>query len=189
MTLPGTEDEPAMTPDRRATNVKGRGQAAALVTPAASWASSPGVRRSMRANRPKDTSPEVAVRKELHSAGFRFRKHLRPVSGLRCTADIAFTRWKLAVFVDGCFWHGCPEHKTTRPVANAAWWAAKLDGNIARDRANDARLRAEGWTVMRVWEHESTHAIVDAVIRCLRRLERSDVGSIGLRRAGRREDR
>jgi DNA mismatch endonuclease (patch repair protein) len=126
----------------------------------------------MRANRAKDTAPEVAVRSELHRAGLRFRKHYRPTRGLRCEVDIAFTRWKLAVLIDGCFWHGCSEHKTTRPVTNRAWWAAKLDGNVARDRANDARLRADGWTVLRCWEHEKTETVVDQVVASLRRLQR-----------------
>jgi DNA mismatch endonuclease (patch repair protein) len=125
----------------------------------------------MSANRPKDTAPEVAVRSELHRAGLRFRKHLKPIPRIRCEVDIAFTRWKLAVFVDGCFWHGCPQHKTTRPVKNAAWWSAKLDGNVVRDRANDARLSADGWTVLRCWEHESTVAVVQRVIHELERIQ------------------
>jgi DNA mismatch endonuclease (patch repair protein) len=102
--------------------------------------------------------------------------------------DIAFTRWKLAVLIDGCFWHGCPEHKTTRPVTNGAWWAAKLDGNVARDRANDARLRAEGWTVLRCWEHEPTKAVVHQVVTSLRRLQEASAPA-GVRPAGRTADR
>ena len=124
-----------------------------------SWASSVGVRRSMQSNRPRDTRPEVALRSELHAAGLRFRKHYRPVKGLRCEVDIAFTRWRVAVLLDGCFWHGCPVH-ATRPTTNREWWAAKLDGNVARDRRNDQALSAAGWIVLRFWEHEPRDEVV-----------------------------
>ena len=133
--------------------VEGALRSAPPSAPEVSWASSPGVRKSMQANRPKDTAVELAVRSALHRAGLRFRKHVRPVEGLKCQADVVFRKERLAVFVDGCFWHGCPEH-ATRPVANGAWWAAKLDRTIERDRANRAALEAAGWTVLRIWEHE-----------------------------------
>jgi DNA mismatch endonuclease (patch repair protein) len=127
-----------------------------------SWASSEGVRRSMQSNRPRDTRPEVALRSALHAAGLRFRKHYRPVKGSRCEVDVAFTRWKVAVQFDGCFWHGCPQH-ATRPATNEAWWAAKLDANIARDRRNDELLTHAGWKVLRFWEHEQVDHIVATV--------------------------
>ena len=127
-----------------------------------SWASSEGVRRSMQSNRPRDTRPERALRSALHAAGLRFRKHYRPVKGWRCEVDIAFTRWKIAVQLDGCFWHGCPQH-ATRPATNEAWWAAKLDANIVRDRRNDQLLTDAGWTVLRFWEHEQMNQIVTTV--------------------------
>jgi len=117
----------------------------------------------MQSNRPRDTRPEIALRSGLHAAGLRFRKHYRPLQGSRCDVDVAFTRWRVAVLLDGCFWHGCPEH-ATRPATNEEWWAAKLDGNIARDRRTDQMLRDEGWTVLRFWEHEATEDIVTRVV-------------------------
>lgn len=118
-----------------------------------SWASSESVRRSMRSNRGRDTSPELAVRRLLHARGLRYRVDRRPVRTLRRRADIVFTRGRVAVFIDGCFWHGCPEHYT-RPAANEQFWAQKVAANIARDTDTNARLISEGWTVIRVWEHE-----------------------------------
>lgn len=109
----------------------------------------------MQSNRPRTTKPETTLRAALHREGLRFRKHLRPVRGSRQEVDIAFTRVKLAVFVDGCFWHGCPAHATF-PVTNQAWWAAKLANNRERDRRFNELLKQDGWTVMRLWEHEST---------------------------------
>lgn len=101
----------------------------------------------------RDTEPELLLRRELHRRGFRYRVD-QPLPGMpRRRADILFTRAKVAVFVDGCFWHGCPEHKTS-PVNNAAWWTAKLARNVERDRETDAHLSALGWRVLRVWEHE-----------------------------------
>ncbi|GAA5161349.1 very short patch repair endonuclease [Ornithinimicrobium tianjinense] len=101
----------------------------------------------------RDTAPEVALRRALHAQGRRFRV-VYPVPGnRRRTIDIAFTRAKVAVFVDGCFWHGCPEHGT-QPRANSGWWAAKLAANRARDEDTDRLLREAGWRVIRVWEHE-----------------------------------
>jgi DNA mismatch endonuclease, patch repair protein len=132
-----------------------------------SWASSPGVRRSMQSNRPRDTTPEVAVRQALHRLGLRYRTHLRPIAGDRCQVDVAFTRWRVAVFVDGCFWHGCPQH-ATRPATNREWWGSKLDNNVARDRRTDERLQAAGWTVLRYWEHMPVDEVVQDVCRALR---------------------
>lgn len=107
----------------------------------------------MRANRGKDTAPELALRSELHSRGLRYRVHVRPLKALRCQADIVFSRAKVAVFVDGCWWHGCQEHRSL-PAANREWWKVKIDRNIARDRRNDVALTNAGWSVVRVWEHE-----------------------------------
>lgn len=108
----------------------------------------------MRANRSVDTLPELAVRRAVYARGLRYRKHLAPLAGLRCKADIVFSSARVAVFVDGCFWHRCPEHGEL-PKANRAWWEAKLARTWERDRANDLALRSAGWTVVRVWEHES----------------------------------
>ncbi|MET9405536.1 very short patch repair endonuclease [Streptomyces sp. NPDC002935] len=103
----------------------------------------------------RDTAPEIAVRRLLHSSGLRYRVNV-PVPGLpRRTIDIVFGKAKIAIFMDGCFWHGCPEH-ATHPKANAEWWRAKLDKNMARDRETTDHLLAAGWTVLRFWEHESS---------------------------------
>ncbi|MDO4242831.1 MAG: very short patch repair endonuclease [Actinomyces sp.] len=104
----------------------------------------------------RDTSPEMALRRALHATGLRFRVQYI-VPGLpRRRVDIAFTRWKVAVQVDGCFWHGCPEHGR-RPDRNSEWWQWKIARNQARDSDTDARLAELGWTVIHVWEHEDTH--------------------------------
>jgi len=108
----------------------------------------------MRANRGRDTRPEIALRSELHRLGLRFRVHRRPVADLRATADIVFGQGRVAVFVDGCFWHRCPLHATV-PKANGEWWAEKLRANVERDRRTSGELRARGWCVIRIWEHES----------------------------------
>lgn len=107
----------------------------------------------MRANRGRDTGPEMAVRRALHARGLRYRvDHPLPFDRRR-RADIVFTRAKVAVFIDGCFWHGCPEHGTT-PRTNTAFWAAKIARNRERDEDTTGRLEALGWTVLRFWEHE-----------------------------------
>lgn len=116
----------------------------------------------MQANRGSDTRPEVALRSELHRRGLRFRKATAPASGVRCRADLVFTRVRVAVFVDGCFWHRCPLHGT-QPQTNSEYWQAKLDGNVARDRRNDRALLDSGWVVVRVWEHEAVAAAADRV--------------------------
>lgn len=95
----------------------------------------------------------MALRSALHRSGLRFRKHVRPLSSLRCTADAVFPRERVAVFSDGCWWHRCPVHSTI-PKANGDWWSQKLDRNFERDRRNDAALELAGWAVVRVWEHE-----------------------------------
>jgi DNA mismatch endonuclease, patch repair protein len=119
-----------------------------------SWASSPAVRNVMRANRGRDTKPELALRSAIHALGLRYRVGLRPIPEIRRTADIVFTKAKVAVFLDGCFWHGCPEHH--RPAKkNSEFWTAKITGNITRDANTDACLRQAGWRVIRVWEHEN----------------------------------
>ena len=105
------------------------------------------------------TKPELALRRELHRRGLRYRVN-HP--GLPGRPDIALTRARIAVFVDGCFWHRCPDHGTM-PRNNRAWWQANLDRNVARDRAKDAALADWGWAVMHVWEHESPAAAADRI--------------------------
>lgn len=108
----------------------------------------------MRANRGRNTGPEVTLRSALHRAGLRFRKDLRMVVGETAVRpDIVFTRNHVAVFVDGCFWHGCPQHGEM-PVSNREFWEAKISGTRDRDARQTAALEAAGWTVLRVWEHE-----------------------------------
>jgi DNA mismatch endonuclease (patch repair protein) len=126
----------------------------------------------MQGNRAEDTRPEVAVRSAVHALGLRFRKHVAPVRGLRCRADLVFARQRVAVFVDGCFWHGCPEHGVS-PRTNSSYWQAKLGGNVDRDRRNDAVLGEAGWTVVRVWEHEDPRAAALRIASCLQAAEAS----------------
>lgn len=122
----------------------------------------------MRANRRRDTMPELALRSALHAQGMRFRVDypVRATGRRPIRADVAFTRRKLAIFVDGCFWHGCPAH-ATHPKTNAAYWGPKLAENIARDARTTRALEDEGWTVIRIWEHEDTAAAVASVTHAL----------------------
>lgn len=108
----------------------------------------------MQANRSRDTGPELALRSALHRRGLRFRVHRPVVEGLRSRPDIVFSRARVAVFVDGCFWHSCPIH-STQPAANGDWWRDKLATNVARDHRCDTALREAGWLPFRVWEHEN----------------------------------
>ncbi|MFD8259847.1 very short patch repair endonuclease [Streptomyces griseoluteus] len=110
----------------------------------------------------KDTNAELAVRRLLHAAGLRYRVEY-PVPGMaRRRIDVAFTRTRIAVLIDGCFWHGCPQH-ATQPKANAEWWRRKLDRNMARDRETTEHLTALGWMVLRFWEHEAPEDVVARV--------------------------
>jgi DNA mismatch endonuclease (patch repair protein) len=110
----------------------------------------------------KDNVRERSLRSELHARGLRFRLHQSVLKGLRRTVDIAFPASRTAVFMDGCFWHSCPEHRTW-PKSNAAWWRQKIEANVARDRDTDARLQADGWLVLRVWEHEPLSMAADRI--------------------------
>ncbi|WP_313788346.1 very short patch repair endonuclease [Subtercola endophyticus] len=127
-----------------------------------SWASSEGSRRSMLANRSRDTKPELAVRRALHAAGFRYRVDASPTRNLRSRADIVFTKQKIAVFIDGCFWHGCPIHATI-PKRNADYWVPKLRRNVERDLETTRKLESLGWVVLRFWEHERVDDIVKLI--------------------------
>lgn len=129
-------------------------------------ASSEVLSARMSATKRRDTAPEMLLRRELHRRGRRFRVVLKVPGNNRRTIDIAFPKQKLAVFVDGCFWHGCPDHGT-QPSANAEWWSAKLAANRARDEDTDRLLQNAGWNVIRVWEHEESHSAADRVIRAL----------------------
>lgn len=142
--------------------------------PVESWATTPATRAVMRANRSRDTQPEMALRRELHAQGLRYRVHRRPLPDLRRSADIVFGPSRVAVFVNGCFWHGCPEHGTS-PKANSQYWLPKLRRNAERDRETDERLQAAGWLVIRVWEHEDPVSAAGKIVAAVkdpgRRLE------------------
>jgi DNA mismatch endonuclease (patch repair protein) len=116
---------------------------------ASSTASSDAVRRRMQAQRTRDTSPELAIRRVLHARGLRYRVDHAPVTGLRRRADVVFARARLAVFIDGCFWHGCPDHGRT-PRTNSYYWAAKIAANRARDEDTTMRMTQQGWRVLRI---------------------------------------
>ncbi|MFE5971821.1 very short patch repair endonuclease [Streptomyces sp. NPDC056460] len=122
--------------------------------PAGSWASSAARRRNMQAIRSRDTKPEQQVRRLLHAQGLRYRVAAKPLPGLRRTADIIFRPVKVAVFIDGCYWHGCPEHYVA-PRTNPGYWSDKVARNMTRDSDTNQRLEEAGWTVLRFWEHES----------------------------------
>lgn len=121
----------------------------------------------MQANKGRDTLPELALRRAVHARGLRYRVSTRPLPSLRRTADMVFSRAKVAVFLDGCFWHGCPEHHTVAK-ANSAYWADKVETNRRRDRETDDRLLANGWLVVRIWEHEDIASAADRVEQVVR---------------------
>jgi DNA mismatch endonuclease, patch repair protein len=131
-------------------------------------ASSPGRAANMRAIRRTNTKPELALRSALHRQGYRFRKDYRLDldAGARVRPDIAFTARRVAVFVDGCFWHACPEHGRN-PEVNEWYWAPKLRRTVERDRAADAALTAAGWRVVRIWEHVPLTEAIAAVTAAL----------------------
>lgn len=143
-----------------------------------SWASSPAVRRVMQGNRSRDTKPEIAVRCAVHAMGMRYRVSTRPLPDVRRTADLVFRRTKVAVFVDGCFWHGCPKHHAP-PKTNAGYWATKIDGNRVRDRNTTALLRAAGWAVLRFWSHEDPISVAGRIVDVVQRRSALCCRSIG----------
>ncbi len=123
----------------------------------------------MRGIKRRDTTPELALRSELHRRGFRFKVD-RPIAvegGRPVRPDVVFSRQRLAVFVDGCFWHGCPKHAAV-PAKNADYWGLKIARNIERDGEQDSRLKNAGWTVVRIWEHVDFRQAADAVEKRLR---------------------
>lgn len=124
----------------------------------------------MRGNRGRDTKPELALRSAVHAMGFRYRVNARPIPTLRRTADLVFTRAHVAVFLDGCYWHGCADHY--RPSrTNSNFWSKKIADNRARDAETDRLLNAEGWLVMRFWEHDDVRDAAGRIadtVRCRR---------------------
>lgn len=134
----------------------------------------------MEANRRSNTTPERLLRSALHARGLRYRKDRRlDIGGRRVRPDLVFGPARVAVFVDGCFWHRCPIH-ATHPVANADYWQAKFDRNVERDRADDAALSDAGWTVLRIWEHEDPADAAERIEGAIRARR-----APGLRPAGR----
>src|SRR4051794_29494420 len=126
-----------------------------------------GRSRNMQANRRVNTKPELALRSALHRLGYRYRKDFPiAVGNVKVRPDIVFTARRVAVFVDGCFWHVCPEHGR-QPTTNEWYWTPKLRRNVERDRAADAALTASGWRVVRLWEHEPLPSAIDKVIEVL----------------------
>jgi len=123
----------------------------------------------MRGNRRRDTRPELAIRRLAHAAGLRYRVDYAPLSDhRRLRADMVFQRARVAVFVDGCFWHGCPHHH--RPSrTNAEFWSKKVEDNQIRDAKTDALLQDAGWTVLRFWEHESPQMVAARIADEVRR--------------------
>ncbi|MDO8309008.1 MAG: very short patch repair endonuclease [Actinomycetota bacterium] len=140
-----------------------------------SWASTPGRRRIMQSIKSRDTEPEMALRRILHAMGLRYRVNRRPLPGVRRTADLVFSPAKVAVFMDGCFWHHCPDHAAD-PKTNSEYWKPKLERNVERDRETDSLLDSEGWLSVRVWEHEDPRAAAKRVARIVRQRRKSHAG-------------
>ncbi|MGH3609865.1 MAG: very short patch repair endonuclease [Pseudonocardiaceae bacterium] len=128
--------------------------------------SSVAVRLRLQRQPSRDTPVEVAFRQLLHRRGLRFRVHRRPLPQLARVADVVFPRHRVAVFVDGCFWHGCPEHLMW-PKSNAAWGRDKITGNQRRDHDTDVRLAESGWAVFRTWEHDDPSVAAEALAALL----------------------
>jgi DNA mismatch endonuclease, patch repair protein len=135
---------------------------------AGSWASSPSVRRTMQSNRKWNTKPELAVRRALHKLGLRYRIHTTPGQAASCIADVVFPTERVAVFIDGCFWHGCNLH-TVPPRTNQEYWVHKIQGNRRRDAETDRQLADAGWLSIRVWEHEDPKRAADRISHEIRR--------------------
>lgn len=132
-----------------------------------SFASSEETRRRMQAVRRRDTPAEVAIRSLLHREGFRYRVDRAPIASIRRRADIVFAATRVAVFIDGCFWHGCPLHATW-PKANAGWWRSKIQTTRQRDEETTKKLAEAGWAVLRVWTHERSEEVVERIASLVR---------------------
>ncbi|MFJ7331087.1 very short patch repair endonuclease [Streptomyces cyaneofuscatus] len=135
--------------------------------PEGSWASSAARRRNMQAIRSRDTKPERLIRQLVHANGLRYRVATRPLPDLRRTADLVFRPAKVAVFIDGCYWHGCPEHYVS-PRTNPGYWSDKVARNMARDRDTDKHLQEAGWLVMRFWEHQDSDTCALTIVNTVR---------------------
>ncbi|WP_428342366.1 very short patch repair endonuclease [Mycobacterium sp.] len=146
------------------------GVGAPTANPRPTYVTTPGRSRNMTAIRRRDTKPEVRLRSALHRLGYRFRKdHPIRIDEKLIRPDIAFTKRRVAVFVDGCFWHCCPEHGR-QPSANSEYWSPKLEGNVRRDRGQTTALQSAGWMVLRFWEHEEQGSVVATIKHALETL-------------------
>lgn len=145
---------------------------------------SPGYPRSrvMSRIKGKNTGPEVRLRAALHARGVRFRlgQRVDVAAGRPINADLVFKGARVAVFVDGCFWHGCTAH-CRMPSSNVEYWERKIDRNVARDRETDARLHSAGWRVVRVWEHADAASSADEIVAVLRETRESSSRSVVVR--------
>ncbi|MBB1155952.1 MULTISPECIES: very short patch repair endonuclease [Amycolatopsis] len=137
------------------------------MTPVERLETTSAVSARMSKQKSRNTGIEMALRKILHAAGYRYRVHRRPVKGVRREADLVFGPARVAVFVDGCFWHGCPEHGTW-PKNNADYWRTKIETNRRRDANTDALLLEAGWLSVRIWEHEATDVAASRVIETVK---------------------
>lgn len=122
----------------------------------------------MRGNRSRDTRPELALRSAVHALGLRYRVNMRPIKQFRRTADLVFTRAKVAVFLDGCFWHGCSLHYRPAVGSTAGFWQAKIAANRQRDADTNKQLESAGWVVIRVWEHDNPVEAAEHVAEVVR---------------------
>jgi DNA mismatch endonuclease (patch repair protein) len=131
------------------------------------WASDEATRKKMLGNRSRDTKPEMLVRSLVHRRGLRYRVSARPVPEIRRTADLVFRPTRVAVFIDGCYWHGCEQHYK-EPKTNVEYWREKIDRNKRRDRETDDLLAAEGWSILRFWAHDDPETVAAAIERAVR---------------------
>ncbi len=118
----------------------------------------------MQRQRREGTAPEMAVRRAVHSLGLRYFVNRRPLPELRRTADLVFPRTRVAVFVDGCFWHGCPHHGKVKHKENTWYWPEKIASNMRRDADTNARLEVAGWLPIRIWEHEDPEIAAERIV-------------------------
>lgn len=141
-------------------------------------ASSPAVRRVMQANTGRTTQPEAALRSAAHRLGLRYRVNTQPEAAIRCKADLLFCRARVCVFVDGCFWHGCPKHFTI-PNQNREWWLEKITSNRLRDARHSRKLRRLGWRVLRFWAHDlEAHRLTVSATKIADAVRRNAVASL-----------
>jgi DNA mismatch endonuclease (patch repair protein) len=127
----------------------------------------------------RNTAPELAVRRLLHAAGFRYRVDISPLPSLRRRADVVFGPARVALFIDGCFWHGCPDHGQRATHANPDYWAGKIARNQARDRDTDHRLGQAGWLSIRAWEHEDPGSVAKRVAQAVKERRSLNPGKSG----------